>query len=89
MIYRKQGIDIIELGNEEGIVIYNSNTGDTTVLDEIAAAVFQCFATERKLEDAVQELAEQYDASLETLREDVGELVNQLIEQGILAYKEG
>jgi hypothetical protein len=53
-------------------------------LDEVGAAMWHAVAEAPTIDHAVQMLAEQYDVDLETLRNDLEHLLEELSERGLV-----
>jgi len=87
MIYPKENIEIIDLGDDDGTVIYDSESGDTNILDGVAADIFQCFSQYHETESVIKELSKIYDEDTEVIRKDVLEFIEKLIEQGLLVER--
>ena len=88
MITIKEGIEIIDLGEEDGIVLYDSQTGDTSVLDSVAADIFNLFSKHSHKEEVIKELTEIYDAPVDVIRADSEKFIEDLIDKGLLVQKE-
>ncbi len=88
MFYTKEGLDIIELGEEEGTVVFDSDTGDTTVLDSIGADIFKCFSHCHDIDSVVSELAKIYNEDPQIIKNDVAEFIDTLTKQGLLLEQE-
>lgn len=79
----KDGIEIIEIG-EEGTVFYDGDTGNTNILDGVAADIMNCFKESGEPEKVIEMLAEIYSAEKNEIRNDVLEFIPQLVEAGLL-----
>ena len=87
MICRRDGLEIIELGEKDGTVIFDSVTGNTNVLDPVAADIFKCFSKHTEIDSVIEELAATYNELPETIREDIIEFTDSLLETGLLVKK--
>lgn len=76
------------LGDGEGCVYFDGSTGNTLVLDGIALDVLNCFETERDLEEATDMLLEKYEGERSVIQNDIKELVNRFVENGLLKKAE-
>ena len=84
MISIKEGLEFIELGEEDGTVIFDSATGDSVVLDSVSNDIINCFKEHHEIDDVVAALADIYDASIEVIKKDVVPFVEECLEKGIL-----
>lgn len=61
----------MELGEGEGTVLYDPETENTHVLDDVAQDIIKMFKNPSTIEDAVSKLVAMYDASEEVIDQDV------------------
>lgn len=57
------------------------------VLNDVGALVWKLFSAGKTMDEVVAAIMDEYDASEETIRRDVEELTDKLVEKG-LAYAE-
>lgn len=74
----------MSLGEGEGTVYFDGESGNTHVLDEVAQDVLETFKTESDLDRVVALLASRYDEEERVIRSDVEEFVKALCEKEIL-----
>lgn len=70
--------------DESGLVIFNPDSGDTCIVDEIGVSLFKAMGEGADLDTIVDTLLLEYAAPREEIYHDVEEFLNQLIEQGIV-----
>lgn len=85
---KKEGLEEILLGDGEGTVFFDSDTGNTHVLDEVASDIFSCFNTESNVDKVIEMLAEMYGEEPVDIETDVREFVSKLVSQGLLVPRE-
>jgi len=89
MKYKKNlSFEEMPLGQGEGCVLFDGGTGNTIVLDDIAFDVLRLFDRERSEEEAVDLLLEKYEGDVGRIRNDVKELIDRLVENGLLQITE-
>lgn len=74
----------MELGEGEGTVLYDPQSENTHILDDIALDIINYFRTEATIESVVDQLLENYDESKEKIEEDVREFVEMGLKCNIL-----
>ena len=70
--------------DESGLVIFNPESGDTCIVDEIGVSLFKAMSDGADLDTIVDTLLLEYDAPREEIYHDVEDFLNQLVEQGIV-----
>ncbi len=70
--------------DESGLVIFNPESGDTCIVDEIGVSLFKAMGDGADLDTIVDTLLLEYDAPREEIFHDVEDFLNQLVEQGIV-----
>ena len=70
--------------DESGLVIFNPESGDTCIVDEIGVSLFKAMGDGADLDTIVDTLLLEYDAPREEILHDVEDFLNQLVEQGIV-----
>lgn len=85
---RKSTLEPTPLGEDEGLVLFDSETGDVHILDGVAADVLTCFETEEDLDKTIEALCQMYDEERSVIEEDVRVFVRQLTEKGLLVSRE-
>lgn len=65
------------LGKGEGTVMYDPDTENTHILDDVALDIINQFREAASTEEAINKLLEIYDASKEKLEKDVLEFVKE------------
>lgn len=86
---KKSSLEAISLGEGEGSVYFDSDTGDTHILDDVASDILTCFKTGSSIDIAVDNLANIYGTKRSDIENDVKEFVENLISKGLLVAKEG
>jgi Coenzyme PQQ synthesis protein D (PqqD) len=69
---------------DQEAVLLNLETERYFGLDAIGARMWQVVTTAATLEAAFAELAEEYDVAPETLRSNLNDLLNHLVENGLI-----
>ena len=70
--------------DESGLVIFNPESGDTCIVDEIGVSLFKAMGDGANLDTIVDTLLLEYDAPREEIYHDVEDFLGQLVEQGIV-----
>ena len=70
--------------DESGLVIFNPESGDTCIVDEIGVSLFKAMGDGADLDTIVDTLLLEYDAPREEIYHDVEDFLNQLAEQGLV-----
>ena len=84
MLFKKNpDMEYIET-DESGLVIFNPESGDTCIIDEIGVSLFKAMGDGATLDAIVDTLLLEYAAPREEIYHDVEEFLNQLKEQGIV-----
>ena len=86
MLYKKSNRFEFLPNEEEGMVVFDSETGTVGVIDPVGQAILEALDLEKgsTLDDLVIKLVEEFDAPEEEIRTDTQEFLNQLVEQDIL-----
>jgi PqqD family protein of HPr-rel-A system len=83
MTYRRDpGLPFQKL--EEETIVVDPRTREVHLLNDTAARVWELLASSSTLDELTEALAEEYDATPETLRAGVEELLGGLREKGLL-----
>ena len=72
------------LGKGEGTVLYDPETENTHILDDVAVDIIDLFRKEMSLDDVITELTKIYDAPKETIETDVLEFIEMAIKNQII-----
>ena len=84
MLFKKNpDMDYIDT-DESGLVIFNPESGDTCIVDEIGVSLFKAMGDGADLDTIVDTLLLEYDAPRKEIYHDVEDFLNQLVEQGIV-----
>lgn len=84
MLFKKNpNMEYIET-DESGLVIFNHESGDTCIVDEIGVSLFKAMGEGASLDTIVDTLLLEYAAPREEILHDVEEFLNQLSEQEIV-----
>lgn len=84
MLFKKNpDMEYIET-DESGLVVFDPESGDTCIIDEIGVSLFKAIGDGATLDAIVDTLLLEYTAPREEILHDVAEFLNQLIEQGII-----
>ena len=70
--------------DETGLVIFDPESGNTCIIDEIGVSLFNAMGDGASLDTIVDHLLQEYDAPREEILHDVEEFLEQLIQQGII-----
>lgn len=86
MLYKKSNRFEFLPNEEEGMVVFDSETGTVGVIDPVGQAILEALDLENgsTLDDLVTHLLEEFDAPEDEIRQDTQEFLDQLVEQGIL-----
>lgn len=76
-------MDYIQTDDNE-LVIFNPESGDTHFLNEMATVVFNLFDRHHDVEDLVEALSKEYDAEPAVIEADVRQTIIEFLEKGIL-----
>lgn len=71
-------------GKGEGTVLYDPETENTHILDDVAVDIIDLFRKEMSLDDVITELTKIYDAPKETIETDVQEFIEMAIKNQII-----
>ena len=74
----------MQLGEEEGTVLYDPETENTHVLDDVAQDIIDMFKNPSTIDEAVLKLAAVYDEKEEIISKDVQEFVANAVKNNIL-----
>ena len=72
---------------DEATVLLNLQTESYLSLDEVGSRMWALFTTESSLEAAYEKLLAEYAVEPDVLRRDVENLVNQMLEHGLVELK--
>lgn len=81
-----EGVLARELQGES--VLLNLNTESYFGLDEVGTDMWRALTTSDSVEAAYQMLLTQYDVEPERLRQDLNELIEKLVEQGLIEIRD-
>ena len=70
--------------DETGLVIFDPESGNTCIIDEIGVSLFKAMGDGASLDTIVDNLLLEYDAPREEILHDVEDFLNQLLQQGII-----
>lgn len=70
-------------------VLLNLNTESYLGLDEVGTRMWVLFTTQPSIQAAYETLLAEYNVTPDTLRNDVEELLHQMIEHGLVELKDG
>ncbi len=85
---RKPSLEPTPLGEDEGVVFFDSATGDVHILDGVAADILMCFEKEQDVEKTIDMLTDMYDEGRSTIESDVKEFIELLVDKGLLVVGE-
>lgn len=74
----------MKLGEGEGTVLYDPETENTHVLDDVAQDIIEMFKNPSTIDEAVAKLAVIYDEKEEVISKDVQEFVANAVNNKIL-----
>ena len=74
----------MELGEGEGTVLYDPESENTHILDDIALDIINYFRTGATVEAVIGQLLENYEETKEKIEEDVREFVETGLKSNIL-----
>jgi len=74
----------MQLGKGEGTVLYDPETENTHVLDDIALDIIDLFRDATTVDEVITELSNIYDATKETIDRDVQEFIEMALKNQIL-----
>lgn len=74
----------MDLGDEEGVVLFDPETENTHVLDNISQDIIDQFKEKNTIDKAVDALAAMYEADRNTIYDDVCEFVKSACRKNIL-----
>ena len=74
--------DIENIEMDDVITLFEPETGDTHIIDEVGKEVLDLCA-KMDVEDAIRRLAEIYDETEEVIGEDVLDFLNELAAKGL------
>ena len=72
---------------DEATVLLNLQTESYLSLDEVGSRMWALFTTEPSLEAAYEKLLAEYAVEPDVLRRDIENLVNQMLEHGLVELK--
>ncbi len=72
------------LGEGEGTVLYDPETENTHILDDVAVDIIDLFRKEMSIDDVIAELTKIYDAPKETIETDIQEFIEMAIKNQII-----
>lgn len=74
----------MQLGEGEGTVLFDPETENTHVLDEVAQDIIEMFKNPSTIEEAVSKLATMYDEKEEVIDKDVRDFVVTAVNNNII-----
>ena len=74
----------MQLGEGEGTVLYDPETENTHVLDDVAQDIIEIFKNPSTIDEAVKKLSVIYDEKEEVISKDVQEFVTNAVNNNIL-----
>lgn len=77
-------INELPLGEDEGTVLFDSVSGNTHILDEVAQKILDAFKTESDLEKVIDLMLRSYEGDREAITRDVRSFTETLAERRIL-----
>lgn len=84
MLFKKNSdMEYIET-DETGLVIFDPESGNTCIIDEIGVSLFKAMGDGATLDTIVDTLLLEYAASREEILHDVEDFLDQLMQQGII-----
>lgn len=84
MLFKKNpDMEYIET-DETGLVIFDPESGNTCIIDEIGVSLFKAMGDGATLDTIVDTLLLEYAASREEILHDVEDFLDQLMQQGII-----
>lgn len=81
-----EGVLVRELEGES--VLLNLNSECYFGLDEVGTDMWRALTTSESVEAAHQKLLAQYEVDTERLRQDLNELIEKLVEQGLIEIRD-
>ena len=69
---------------DDEAVLLNLNTGSYFGLNHVGAALLNNLVDQQSVEQSCATLAKQYEIPAQTVNDDIAELINQLLEQGLI-----
>ncbi len=85
---KREALEEISLGNDDGSVFFDSETGNTYVLDDIAVNILSFFNTVNEPEKVINMLQEMYNEDSNKIKKDFYIFLDQLIKEGLLCVEE-
>ena len=84
MLFKKNpDMEYIET-DETGLVIFDPESGNTCIIDEIGVSLFKAMGDGATLDTIVDTLLLEYAASRDEILHDVEDFLDQLMQQGII-----
>ena len=69
---------------ERDCILLHLTSGFYYTLNDVGRFLWESFDGERKLQDIYEEMLEQYEVDPETARKDMSELIDDLMQEGLL-----
>ena len=80
--YRNSEMEFI--GVEDTLAIFDPTTGDTVVLDKSAFEIISLLEQPASIDEIIKQLCKLFDGNADTIKEDVQEFIESMVEQKIL-----
>jgi hypothetical protein len=79
--------DVLSCDLREEVAILNLNDEEYYVLNSLGARIWGLVQKPNTLENVLEELLKDYDVEKERLKQDLMELVNELVDKGLVEIK--
>lgn len=80
--------DVIAQRVQDETVLFDMRTGNYYSLNELGSRTWELLEESRSLHEIAAHLAEQYDAPVQTIEEDLRSLLDELVQCGLLMNPE-
>lgn len=80
---------IVWMDVEADLLLYNSENGDYSLLNEAASAIWRGIAAGSALAPFLVQLAEEFEAAPEAIEQDLSHFVTQALSKGFLSEGNG
>jgi hypothetical protein len=84
----KRSSEILEAAIGSELVTLDVKTGDCFGFNEVAATIWTALATPRTFEELKDQLVSEYDISAEECSAELGTLLEELVEKGLVATEQ-
>ncbi len=84
---KRETLDEISLGENEGSVFFDSDTGNFYVLDDIASNIMGCFNVVNDIESVIAMLVEEFEGERCTIEMDIRQFISRLVEQCLIVHE--